>query len=162
MKKISCVVLIILSMLLCACNISNGKTDYYDFPLKDNGYPNWDNLIIDDEIYDLETNSDDLSKSKDINYKIDNDRDTIRIVIPKRMPIVNWVAEYDAELFSLTESTIQSNLRTNEPVEGESGELQKFIFKYNSEVEAANIKLLLRNVDTADDIIYSITIHISK
>jgi hypothetical protein len=133
----------------------------FDFPRKDNGYPNWNNLLIDDEVYELEKDKDKSSNNTDIKYEINEDSNIITIVIPKRMVIVNWVADYDYEVFSLVESILQVELNDDEIVEGESGELQKFVFKYEKNVEEANIKLLLKNVDSADDIIHSINIHVS-
>lgn len=162
MKKIAHVLaLTLIVILLCSCSNNNKPNNYFDFPLKDNGYPDWDNLIINDEVYELDADKGILSNNTDINYEISETTDTIIIVIPKRMPVVKWVAEYD-DIFSLTESTLQANLDIDDPVEGESGELQKFVFKYKEKVEKANIKLLLKNVDTTDGILYLISVHVSQ
>lgn len=162
MKLLYAFVLSLATLLLFACSNDNNANNYFDFPLNENGYPNWNNILIDDEIYELGIDKNNLSNNTDINYKINEDKDIITIVIPKRMPIVNWIAEYDNELLLFKETILQAKLDADEPIEGESGELQKFVFKYNSKIEETSIKLILKNVDTTDDIIYSIIIHALK
>lgn len=119
-----------------------------EFPLDDKGYPKNNLVIINNKAYPLELVGESHMGSE-IEIKMDQDIDTIEIIIPQYLPINYWYLDEKEYLNLVSYSIVDFPIKNENMLEGPSASVQKFVFNV-ARGEASEILLKWSNIDDVD------------
>ena len=144
-----CAFLMSFMFLLASCSkepVAENKE--IDFPLDDKGYPQNDLVMINNKTYPLDLVGESHINSE-IEIKMDQDIDTIEIIIPQYLPINYWYLDEKEYLNLVSYSIVDFPIKNENMLEGPSASVQKFVFNV-ARGEASEILLKWSNVDDVD------------